>query len=98
MGIGHGSIRRVSAEQVDVMIVLPSDPRINLNVIAEYFGVRWNLVQEDYSVERNNFSEVSYLNRGIYIFKTSIPDPDGRSLDDDLDLISVDGYSVVSDR
>jgi hypothetical protein len=55
-------------------------------------------VQEDYSIERNNFSEVSYLNREIYVFKSSIPDPDGRSLDDGLDLISVNGYSVISDR
>lgn len=55
MGIGHGSIHRVSAERVDVMIVLPSDPRINLNVIAEYFGVRWNVCKKTILLSETTF-------------------------------------------
>jgi hypothetical protein len=98
MGVGHGSIRRISSEQVDVMVVLPSHPEIDLYEIARYFALKWGVVEEDYSVEHGNFSEVDYLKHGMYVYKSAIPDPHGRSLDGDLDLISVDGFSVVSDR
>ncbi len=98
IGVGHGTIRRVSAEQVDVMVVLPSVPNINLNDIAQYFGVKWAVVREDYSVQPTNYTEIGYLSRGLQVFKSTIPDPEGRSLDENIDLISVDGYSVVSDR
>jgi hypothetical protein len=98
MAIGHGFVRRVSSSQVDVMIVLPNIPELNLNTIAKYFAIKWNVVEEDYFVESNNFTEVGYLTMGLRVFKSSIPDPDGKSLDEDLDLMSVDGYSVVSDR
>lgn len=98
MGVGHGSIRRISSEQVDVMVVLPSDPEIDLYGIAHYFAIKWSVVREDYLVERNNFSEVHYLNHGIFVYKSAISDPEDRSLDEDIDLISVDGFSVVSDR
>lgn len=92
-----GSIRRISSSQVDVMVVLPSNA-IDLRPIAHYFAHRWNVVREDYSVQNNDFVNVPYLNKGLVVYKSSVPDPDGSSLDEDLDMISVDGYSVISDR
>lgn len=80
------------------MIVLPSDKALVLEDIAFYFHIKWSVVKEDYIVEYNNFTHVPYLNKGIMVFKSSVPDPEGRSLDVDLDIMSVDGYSVVSDR
>lgn len=97
MGVGHGYVRRTSTTEVDVMVVLPSLADIDLYDIAMYFAVKWNVVDEDYSVEQNNYTSTDYLTRGIRIYKSTIPDVEGRSLDGDIDLISVDGYSVISD-
>lgn len=74
------------------MIVLPNSQAIDLESIAEYFGIKWSVVAEDYSVETDNFTYVSYLEKGFRVFKSAIPDPEGRSLDEDLDLASVDGF------
>ncbi len=98
LGIGHGFVRRMSTIEVEVLVVLPNDLRIDLNRIAEYFGLKWNVVDEDYRVDQNNTAHINYLNTGLKIYKSTIPDPEGRSLDADLDLVSVDGFSVISDN
>jgi hypothetical protein len=97
LGVAHGSIRRVNPRQVDVMLVLPNIPSIDLNRIAEYFGTKWAVIEEDFIVDFENFAETEYLTMGILVFKSAIPDPEGRSLDDFFDALSVDGgYTVVS--
>lgn len=88
----------MSTIEVEVLVVLPNDLRIDLNRIAEYFGLKWNVVDEDYRVDQNNTAHINYLNTGLKIYKSTIPDPEGRSLDADLDLVSVDGFSVISDN
>jgi hypothetical protein len=96
MGIGHGFIRRVSTSEVEVLVVL-ANVSVNISSIAFYFGTKWAVVNEDFTVERNNYTEVHYLHRGIIVYKSTIPDPENRSLDVDIDMISCDGYTVVSD-
>lgn len=97
MGVGHGFIRRTSTTEVEVLVVLPNVPNIDLSRIAEYFSIKWAVTEEYYVVEHNNLTDVSYLRRGILVYKSAIEDPESRSLDEDLDMISVDGYTVVSD-
>ena len=98
LGIGHGFVRRISTTEVEVLVVLPNDPRIDLNRIAEYFGLKWNVVDEDYRVDQNNTAHINFLNTGLKVYKSTIGDPEGRSLDEDLDLISADGFSVISNN
>jgi translation elongation factor EF-1beta len=97
LGIGHGFVRRISTTEVEVLVVLPDDPRIDLNRIAVYFGLKWNVVAEDYRVDQNNTQHINFLNTDLKVYKSTIPDPEGRSLDEDLDLVSTDGFSVISD-
>ena len=98
LGIGHGFVRRISTTAVEVLVVLPNTIRIDLDRITEYFGVKWNVLAEDYRVDHNNFEHVNFLSTDLQVYKSTIPDPEGRSLDADLDLVSVDGFSVISDK
>ena len=97
LGIGHGFVRRISTTEVEVLVVLPDDPRIDLNRIAVYFGLKWNVVAEDYRVDQNNTQHINFLNTDLKVYRSTVPDPEGRSLDEDLDLVSTDGFSVISE-
>lgn len=97
LGIVHGFVRRISTTEVEVLVVLPNDPRIDLNRIAVYFGLKWNVVAEDYRVDQNNTQHINFLNTDLQVYKSTIPNSEGRSLDEDLDLVSTDGFSVISD-
>ena len=96
MGIGHGYIRRVSTTAVEVLVVV-AGVFIDISNIARYFGTKWAVMGEDFVVEQNNRTEVRYLHRGIIVYKSTIPDPESRSLDVDIDMVSCDGFSVISD-
>ncbi len=99
LGIGHGFVRRMSATEVEVLVVLPNFHNvIDLDTIAEYFGIKWNVVDEDFRVDQNNKTHIDFLRIDLNVYKSTIANPEKRSLDEDLDLISVDGFSLVSDR
>ncbi len=100
LGIGHGFIRRNSSTVVEVLVVVPDDPRIDLNRIAEYFCLKWApLLKEDYRVEKNNRSNVHFLSSGLKVYKSTIEDLQSKSPDIDFDdTCSFDGYSVTSDN
>ena len=97
LGIGHGFVRRMSSTEVEVLVVLPNVHRIDLNRIAEYFGIKWNVVDEDFRVDQNNTAHIDFLSTGLKVYKSTIADPQNRSLDEDLELVSVDGFSVISE-
>ena len=78
------------------MVVLSSDPRIDLDEIAYYFYAKWHVVADDYTVEFNNTSCLSYLQHGLNEYKTTITNPDERLLDADFDNFSISGYSIIS--
>ena len=99
LGIGHGFVRRISTTAVEVLVVLPNTNRIDLDRITEYFGIKWNVLEEDYRVDHNNFEHINFLSIDLKVYRsTTTPNPEGRSLDADLDLLSVDGFSVISDK
>ncbi len=98
LGIGHGFVRRNSSTEVEVLVVLPNNPRIDLNKIAEYFGLKWCVLREDYLVEYNNTSNVHFLRTDLKVYKSTIEDPQCKSPDDDFEICSFDGYSVTSDN
>ena len=96
-GFGHGFIRRLSNTEVEVKIVIPASADIDLNDLSRYFFTKWIVDAESFIV-RQNTDDVSYLRRGFIVYKSGIPDVEGHSLDEDLDDVSVDGYSVISDK
>lgn len=97
MGIGHGFIQRIAAAEVQVFLALPNLQNIDLGIFAFYFGVKWAVTAEDYEVQRNNVTDVDYLNRGFVVHTSAVAGPDDCSQEEDLDSLSVGGYSVVSD-
>jgi hypothetical protein len=98
MGIANGFIRRNSSTEVEVLVVVPNNPRINLNMIADYFSVKWMVVKADYRVEYNNTSNIHFLRSTLKVYKSTIEDPQCKSPDVDFDICSFDGFSVTSDN
>jgi hypothetical protein len=96
MGVGHGFIRRVSTSEVDVLIVLPPTHNVDLHELAEYFSKRWYVDRDDYFIDHENYLEMSHLDRGFLVYKTAIPDADGRYQNEDLHMKSADGFPVIS--
>jgi hypothetical protein len=97
-GFGHGFIRRLSVTELEVKLVIPFGAGIALDSLARYFFAKWFVDKDSFIIVEDNIDDLAYLHRGIVVYKSGIPDPEGRSLDEELDDISFDGFSVISDR
>ena len=95
-GVNHGYVRRVSDSEVDVFIVErnPVDAT-GLLLIANYFKERWGVTKEFFVVDENNYTEIDYCKRGFFVYRSV--DRNDNSLDEELDMISVDGFEVKSE-
>ena len=99
-GFKHGFVKRHSNETVDVVIVLPSGPRIDLGVLSVYFGATWGVTSETFTVDRECHASVmiQLLQKSFVLLKSNIPDHENRS-DENFDCYSSDngGWEIHSE-
>jgi hypothetical protein len=95
-GVSHGYVRRINASEIDVLIVArnPVDDEAIL-MLAVYFREKWGVEGSHFIVDRENCMELDRCKEGFFIYRSAVPDDN--SADDDIDLISTDGYTVKSD-
>lgn len=96
LGASHGYVRRVSPSELDVLIVArnPVDPSA-IVLVASYFNKKWGVEEEYFIVNNQNYAELNRCKEGFFIYRSAFPDDN--SADDDIDLVSVDGYAVKSE-
>jgi hypothetical protein len=66
-----------------------------LLLIANYFKERWGVTKEFFIVDETNYTEIDYCKRGFFVYRSV--DRNGNSLDEEFDMISVDGFEVKSE-
>lgn len=95
-GVSHGYVRRTSATDIDVLIVArnPVEPSAVV-LVASYFANKWGVEEKHFIVDQLNYSELGRCKEGFFIYRSAFPDEN--SADDDIDLVSVDNYAVVSE-
>ena len=99
-GFKHGFVKRSSNEIVDVVIVHPSGPPIDLSVLSMYFGANWGVTAEFFTVDRecHESAMVQLLRKSFVLLKSNIPDHESRS-DENFDCYSSDngGWEIRSE-
>lgn len=96
IGVNHGYVRRISPQELDVFIVatnpvLPDQVRR----VAKYFVVKWAVKKEHFIVDKSNYTNLDFCRKGFFIYRSAFPDEN--SADENLDMMSVDGYQVLSE-
>lgn len=96
LGVSHGYVRRISATELDVLIVArnPVDDPSAIVLVASYFNNMWGVEESQFIVDPQNYDELHRCKEGFFIFRAAFPEDNST---DDVDFASIDGYTVKSE-